>query len=711
MRVDLQEVEAMPRSCKKIALPALRATRSGYGPDQGARWSSCGNASDFWRCTHGAKLRKYLPAILMKIMISTDISPLVEPTEIFHNLPLHNLNHMKKPSIIVLILCLCMPAGLMAQQKVKALIKQGWEQFDQSDYEAAFGTAKDILFEDPENAEGFALRGSIYAVYYRYASALEDLDYAITHGSKHFYAFIYHGSTQQYYDRYDEAEADFNKAIALERDNPLGYRMRARLYRDKQDYAAAMADLEHCIKLNPTIAGAHLDKGKLHLRLRQYNQATACFEQVVALDTANYYEPYISLGNCAYDQMRYDQAKAHYLHALELEPKSSSAIYNLGLVAHVVMQYDSALAYFHQSIALDSSFADAYWRIGVTLIEMMQYEAAIAHVDTAIAIGDPEVEYYYLTRGVAKSKMEQYEAAIQDLNRAIVRDLSFAEAYFERGRARLELKAYPKAMEDFRMCIKLNPEMVGAEFNIALVQLRMQQPQLAQAGFVNYLKKEPKDAWGWFHLASAENDLNLYPKAIEHYSKALASKSIDSVQVYYWRGKAYLDAGDSAAANLDLDSSIAMHPTDPKIVSTIGYFLNLLERYPEALDQLNRAIAMDSTFAYAFNNRGFAKYKLGQYESAILDFDKSIALKNDYFYWPPWNRANAKRALGRYDAAIEDFNISLGHRPDHPEALNDRGETWEQLGKTDLAIADYEAALALKPEFEAAKANLKRLKP
>ena len=68
-------------------------------------------------------------------------------------------------------------------------------------------------------------------------------------------------------------------------------------------------------------------------------------------------------------------------------------------------------------------------------------------------------------------------------------------------------------------------------------------------------------------------------------AQELASKAVDSAHVYYWRGKSYLDVGDSAAANQDMDSSIAKHPTDHKVDSTIGSFLNLLGHYPEALKQ------------------------------------------------------------------------------------------------------------------------------
>ena len=44
----------------------------------------------------------------------------------------------------------------------------------------------------------------------------------------------------------------------------------------------------------------------------------------------------------------------------------------------------------------------------------------------------------------------------------------------------------------------------------------------------------------------------------------------------------------------------------------------------------DRAIRLKPDLAEAYNNRGVAKRKLGQYEAAVADYDEAIRLKPDY---------------------------------------------------------------------------------
>ena len=72
-----------------------------------------------------------------------------------------------------------------------------------------------------------------------------------------------------------------------------------------------------------------------------------------------------------------------------------------------------------------------------------------------------------------------------------------------------------------------------------------------------------------------------------------------------------------------------------------------------------------------YDNRGFAKYVLGQYEEAINDYDKAIELRPDYA--PVYkNRGNAKAELGRYEEAITDFDKAIKLEPDNQNFHNGR---------------------------------------
>ncbi|MEI0608286.1 tetratricopeptide repeat protein, partial [Brachyspira pulli] len=59
-----------------------------------------------------------------------------------------------------------------------------------------------------------------------------------------------------------------------------------------------------------------------------------------------------------------------------------------------------------------------------------------------------------------------------------------------------------------------------------------------------------------------------------------------------------------------------------------------------------------------YNNRGFTKYYLDQYEEAIKDYDKAIELNpnNRAFYN---NRGVSKENLEEYNEALKDYKKAL----------------------------------------------------
>ncbi len=53
----------------------------------------------------------------------------------------------------------------------------------------------------------------------------------------------------------------------------------------------------------------------------------------------------------------------------------------------------------------------------------------------------------------------------------------------------------------------------------------------------------------------------------------------------------------------------------------------------------------------------------------------------------------------KYSEALADFNRSLEIRPDDPDTLNNRGNTYDNLKRYEEALADYNRAIAKKPRY------------
>jgi serine/threonine protein kinase len=123
-----------------------------------------------------------------------------------------------------------------------------------------------------------------------------------------------------------------------------------------------------------------------------------------------------------------------------------------------------------------------------------------------------------------------------------------------------------------------------------------------------------------------------------------------------------------------------------------------------AIADYNEAIRLKPSFAFAYNNRGLAKYELGDKKGAIADYNKAIRLNFNYAL-AYRNRGNAKSDLGDKKGAIADYNEAIRINPDLASAYYDRGKQKYELGDKKGAIADYNEAIRINPNATSAYYN------
>ena len=96
-------------------------------------------------------------------------------------------------------------------------------------------------------------------------------------------------------------------------------------------------------------------------------------------------------------------------------------------------------------------------------------------------------------------------------------------------------------------------------------------------------------------------------------------------------------------------------------------FDSAIEKYEKrdfdgAIDNFNRALAVDSKYAAAYNGRGAAKQAKGDLEGALADFARALELDPklaDAYY----NRGLLKKTKGDLEGALADYNRSIEINP------------------------------------------------
>jgi tetratricopeptide (TPR) repeat protein len=125
----------------------------------------------------------------------------------------------------------------------------------------------------------------------------------------------------------------------------------------------------------------------------------------------------------------------------------------------------------------------------------------------------------------------------------------------------------------------------------------------------------------------------------------------------------------------------------------------------KAIEDYDKAIALNPSHFEAYNNRGMVFKKIGQLNKAIEDFGSAIAV-NPVYYQAYYNRALVFEQMNQFDRAIENYDRTLALNPSYSEAYNNRGIVFDKMGQYDKAMEDYDKAIALNPSHFEAYYNL-----
>ncbi len=120
----------------------------------------------------------------------------------------------------------------------------------------------------------------------------------------------------------------------------------------------------------------------------------------------------------------------------------------------------------------------------------------------------------------------------------------------------------------------------------------------------------------------------------------------------------YSELGDLKKSNIILDELIHGGFADATVLNNKGFVLAKEGKYAEAVPYYEKAIELDASLAYPWDNLGFAKFKLGYKDEAFELIEKSLQLDrgNSYSYM---YLGKMYRALKNEPEAIKNLDLAL----------------------------------------------------
>jgi Flp pilus assembly protein TadD len=204
--------------------------------------------------------------------------------------------------------------------------------------------------------------------------------------------------------------------------------------------------------------------------------------------------------------------------------------------------------------------------------------------------------YSFLRSGMANERTGNYPAAVRAYERGLAVEPDNVELLNSLGFAQFQQGKNPEAVAALEKAVAINPKHAKSHNNLALAYIDMGELEMAEAHYRESLAIEPQ--------AAIYNDLGfvLERQGLADEATRAYRKSIEldpkSASAHYNLGSAYARTGQLAEAERQLRVALKLQP-DARTHTGLGVVLWELHRKDEAVAQLQKALALDATFAPA----------------------------------------------------------------------------------------------------------------
>ena len=589
------------------------------------------------------------------------------------------------------------------------------------DYEGALADATKTIELNPFITDAYEVRGVAKQNLGDNRGAIEDYRLALEQIPDN--RQITYNMACALVDVEDYAKADSVFTRLLDR-NPgfeNGWLGRARLSQVQKDTARTEANLRKALSINPNSFNAHAMMADLEIR-RGGNHLDSA---ILHLDKAIRLEPkmaglYVNRAYIKYCKNDWYGAMADFDIALDIEPKNKQARFNRGILEMEVSDYDHALRDF--STLLDQDPEDVRSRYNRAVIYMNQkaYKKALDDVDYVVnafptfPTGFMMRSQIYRSMGNMAQAATNYDKAMSlsnKLNPDRKGNVKATGPQADREKAEKEMTDEDLVKREFASLLTSDDNTdFRQEFNNSDIRGRVQDRNLN-------IDTEPMIELTFYSSPSELRNNTYYIKEVDdlNATRALRNKVLVSSAVPVLTDE---DMINRHFKSIDYyNSYLATHT--PRTVDYFGRAMDFItvRNYESAIRDLDRAIALSPDYAPAYMLRAQARahtldtpangpegaetqphsaasrdaLRHHNIDLVIADLDRVIALspRNPYALY---NKANMLIRQGNLNQAQELLNQAIELKPDFGEAYFNRGFVHLRSGNRAVGVADLSKA-------------------
>ncbi|HEY6231680.1 MAG TPA: tetratricopeptide repeat protein [Pyrinomonadaceae bacterium] len=340
--------------------------------------------------------------------------------------------------------------------------------------------------------------------------------------SDDYWAYVLWGLIAEENGKFEEAIAQYEKAIRIDRVSALAYVDWGLALEKKGDYQGALAKYREAIAADSKAALAYNNWGSILLEQNQDDEAIAKFQKSIELDP-ELTLPYKNLARALLKNQKKKEAVQKYETALAINPKAADVFVAWGDLLQDEGDYEGAIERFKKAIDIYPNYSLAYNDWGWALIRQERFEEAVDKLHKAIEIA-PQFSIANMNLGYALEKLGKYSEAVDEYRRAADNNPHYGLAYRSWGYALMMSGRYKEALPEFEKAVELEARPSAAYNNWGVALQHLGDYQGAIEKYQKAVELDSQFSLAYSNLGHLFEKQKRYQEAMQTYGKLIQSQ-------------------------------------------------------------------------------------------------------------------------------------------------------------------------------------------